>query len=279
MATWTAVLTILVWAFQRVAAFNTNGLQDAVGWDDYSLFVQGERVMIWSGEFHPFRLPSPGLWLDVFQKIRATGYNTVSFYVDWASLEGRQGDFSATGIFALEPFVQAASQAGLYLIARTGPYINAETTGGGFPGWLQRSPDILRSDGSDYLAASTNYTANIAKILAPYQITTGGPIILWQVENEYSGGQLYPDYMQALEDTARQNGIVVPTTHNDNYAGGHWVSGQGAVDIYGSDGYPFGYGTSCMYRVSMEDCRDVVLMWFRCNSQRLAHWSVAEQCD
>jgi len=57
------------------------------------------------------------LWLDVFQKIKALGYNGVSFYVDWALVEGKQGDFSAEGIFAWEPFFEAATKAGIYLIA------------------------------------------------------------------------------------------------------------------------------------------------------------------
>src|SRR5271170_4283844 len=43
-------------------------LQNLVTWDDHSLFVRGERIVFYSGEFHPFRLPVPGLWLDVFQK-------------------------------------------------------------------------------------------------------------------------------------------------------------------------------------------------------------------
>lgn len=63
------------------------------------------------------RLPVPSLWLDVFQKIKALGYNGVSFYVDWALVEGKQGDFTAEGIFAFEPFFEAAQQAGIYLIA------------------------------------------------------------------------------------------------------------------------------------------------------------------
>jgi beta-galactosidase GanA len=63
------------------------------------------------------RLPVPGLWLDVFQKIKALGYNAVSFYVDWALVEGKQGDFTAEGIFAWEPFFEAAQEAGIYLIA------------------------------------------------------------------------------------------------------------------------------------------------------------------
>jgi beta-galactosidase GanA len=82
-------------------------------------------VLFYSGEFHPFRLPVPGLWLDVFQKIRALGYNGVSAYFDWGLLEGKQGNFSAEGIFALEPFFEAATQAGIYILARPGAYINA----------------------------------------------------------------------------------------------------------------------------------------------------------
>ena len=64
-----------------------------------------------------YRLPVPSLWLDVFQKIKAMGFNCVSFYVHWALLEGKQGDFSAEGVFAFEPFFQAATDAGIYLIA------------------------------------------------------------------------------------------------------------------------------------------------------------------
>lgn len=62
-------------------------------------------------------LPVPGLWLDVFQKIKALGYNCVSFYTYWALLEGKPGEFTAEGVFALEPFFEAASKAGVYLLA------------------------------------------------------------------------------------------------------------------------------------------------------------------
>jgi beta-galactosidase GanA len=48
------------------------------------------------------------------------GYNGVSFYVDWALLEGKPGTFRAEGIFALEPFFEAAQEAGIYLLAVSG---------------------------------------------------------------------------------------------------------------------------------------------------------------
>ena len=109
-------------------------LQDIVTYDEHSIFVHGQRVLFYSGEFHPYRTPVTGLYLDIFQKIRALGYTGVSFYTDWALLEGQQGNFSAEGIFDLQPFFDAAQQAGIYLLARPGPYINAESSGGGYPG-------------------------------------------------------------------------------------------------------------------------------------------------
>ncbi len=83
--------------------------------------------MIFSGEFHPFRLPVPSLYLDVFQKIKSMGYSAVSFYVDWALLEGKPGDFSAQGVFDLKPFFNAASEAGIYLIAVSHSHTQSES--------------------------------------------------------------------------------------------------------------------------------------------------------
>jgi beta-galactosidase GanA len=62
--------------------------------------------------------------------------------------------YRAEGVFDLQPFFDAASKAGIYLIARPGPYINAEVSGGGFPGWLQRVNGTLRTAAADYLNAT-----------------------------------------------------------------------------------------------------------------------------
>ncbi|KGQ03791.1 putative beta-galactosidase A [Beauveria bassiana D1-5] len=225
--------------------------QSVVTWDAHSLFIRGERAMIYSGEFHPFRLPVPSLWLDVFQKIKALGFNTVSFYVDWALLEAKEGEYRAEGIFDLEPFFKAAKTAGIFLIARPGPYINAEVAGGGFPGRLQRLTGQLRTKSPDFLNATENYMSNIVPLIAKYQITNGGPVILYQAENEYSisnGRVPFPDgeYMQAVIDQARRFGIVLPIVNNDASKDGHNRpgSGAGAVDIYGYDAYPLGFDCS-----------------------------------
>lgn len=109
-----------------------------VTWDEHSIIVRGERIIFFSGEFHPFRQPVPGLWLDVFQKIKAMGFNGVSFYTYRGRLEGNPGHINTEGIFALGEFFRAASEAGICLVARPGPYINTETAVGGLPGWTLR---------------------------------------------------------------------------------------------------------------------------------------------
>ncbi|KAF2818508.1 hypothetical protein CC86DRAFT_336927 [Ophiobolus disseminans] len=221
-------------------------LQDIVTWDEHSLFVHGKRIIFWGGEVHPFRLPVPSLWLDIFQKIKAMGYNGVSFYSAWALHEPKPGHFSAEGIFEWEPFFDAAEKAGVYLVARTGPYINAEVTGGGFPGWLQRISGNLRTPDADYQQASKNYIESITPIMAKAQITNGGPIILFQPENEYSmaiNNITYPDadYMNNLMKQVRDLGIVVPLINNVAWPNGANAPGTDApVDIYGHDSYPLG---------------------------------------
>ncbi|KIW34995.1 uncharacterized protein PV07_01722 [Cladophialophora immunda] len=228
-------------------------LQDVVTWDENSIMIRGERLMILSGEVHPFRIPSPGLWLDIFQKVKAIGYNTVSFYTDWGLLEGTPGEVIAQGVFALDEFFSAASEVGIYLIARPGPYINAETAAGGLPGWTLRINGTLRSSAPDYLEATQNYVSTIAAIISKAQITNGGPVIMVQPENEYTSWPTLPsgdfpempqkEYMKYVEDQFRAAGIDVPFAFNDNLVQGIFApgTGPGATDIYGIDAYPLRY--------------------------------------
>jgi hypothetical protein len=238
---------------QWIAPYKREVLQDIVTWDKDSIFVNGERIFLYSGEVHPYRLPVPSLYLDLFQKIKALGYNGVSFYVDWALLEGKPGEYREEGVFDLQPFFDAAKEAGIYLLARPGPYINAESSGGGFPGWIQRVNGTLRTRAPDFLAATDNYMKNVGKKIASAQITNGGPIILVQPENEYtqatSAIKPFPDpeYFQYVEDQLRDAGIVVPLISNDASPKGYNAPIESApgypavVDIYGHDGYPLGF--------------------------------------
>ena len=45
------------------------------------------------------------------------GYTAVSSYFDWAMLEGQPGHFLSEGSLSVQDFLDAAKQAGIYIIA------------------------------------------------------------------------------------------------------------------------------------------------------------------
>ncbi|KAH6653217.1 putative beta-galactosidase E [Truncatella angustata] len=228
-------------------------LPGLVTYDKYSVSIRGERLFIFSGEFHPWRLPSPGLWLDVFQKIKAMGFNAVSFYTYWGLVEGMPGQVRFDGVFALEEFFRAAAEAGIYLIARPGPYINAETALGGYPGWTARIKAPLRGDDREFVDATEKYSAAVGKLIADAQITNGGPVVMLQPENEYDTwpgvnntefpADLNRNYMEHVKQQFKDAGVVVPQMVNDHLNQGNWApgTGLGESELYGIDAYPMRY--------------------------------------
>ncbi len=220
----------------------------AVTWDNYSLMIDGRRLVVWSGEFHPFRLPSPSLWRDILQKMKSSGYNAVSFYTDWGYHSAAQGVYDFTGVRDMDEFLRIAAQVGIYVIARPGPYINAEVDGGGFPGWLANTSGKARTNSATYLAYADEYLSQIDAIIARHQLTDGrGTVILYQIENEYAsnvGSATGKDYMAHLYAKVRSDGITVPIFHNDKGRNGYWVPGGFTTSdsnyLYGFDGYPAG---------------------------------------
>ena len=117
-----------------------------VSFDGRSLMIDGERKVIWSAEVHAFRLPSPDLWRDILQKMKASGFNSVAFYFDWGFHSPKPGVYDFTGIRDIDRLLDMAAEEGLYVITRAGPYVNAELTRGGFPGWLQNQRARARTD-------------------------------------------------------------------------------------------------------------------------------------
>ena len=61
------LLSLCLWFVTSVLATSDN-LTDLVTWDKYSLSVNGERIFVYSGEFHYARLPVPALWRDIMEK-------------------------------------------------------------------------------------------------------------------------------------------------------------------------------------------------------------------
>lgn len=63
------------------------------------------------------------------QKIKALGFNTVSFYTLWGLHNPSEGVLDFDAWKNLQPFIDAAKECGLWMIARPGPYIVSKPAG------------------------------------------------------------------------------------------------------------------------------------------------------
>ncbi|KAK5113782.1 hypothetical protein LTR62_003166 [Meristemomyces frigidus] len=249
---WATLLACLA-AIVATAGATSNNLTDLVTWDPYSLMVKGERVFIFAGEFHYERLPNPVLWRDVLEKYKANGLNAISVYFFWSYHSARRDvfDFETPGK-DIQVLLDTARDVGLYVIARPGPYCNAETNGGGLALWgSDGSLGKVRTSDAVYERAWKPWMDAVNAILAKNQISYGGNVILYQIENELQETTHSPSntlvlYMEALENATREAGIVVPTTSNEKgMRSESWSTDYedvgGAVNVYGLDSYPGGF--------------------------------------
>lgn len=198
----------------------TDGRGHTVGFDRYSLLVDAKRLVLWSGEMHPFRLPSPSLWRDVLQKMRAHGHNAVSTCVPWSYHSPAPGKYDFTGVRDLDLFLRTAAETGLYVILRPGPSIDADIDGGGLPGWLTTAEGRAGTADPAYLSHVDEWLTRVNAIAARHLFTKGrGTVLLYELEDRF-------------RDKARADGIDVPLVHGDR-----WRNRDGRPDPWGGQGY------------------------------------------
>ncbi|KAF9016420.1 hypothetical protein BDZ89DRAFT_1045808 [Hymenopellis radicata] len=217
----------------------------AVTLDQHSLLLDGKRLMVFSGEFHPFRLPAPELWWDVMEK--ALGLSAPN-----------AEEVRLTEHNDLAAFLDVCKAVGILVIVRPGhvPYVNAETAGGGIPGWVSNLEGLAR----------TNATSKkFSQVLAPYQYPDG-PVIGEQPPAFLGESALnvYTCSHPKRKRILHQRELGHPRVERA-YARYHrhvsreWAhqdtdnsqrqkrrravlrGGLGKVDLYGWDGYPQGF--------------------------------------
>ena len=199
-----------------------------IGDDDFLL--DGRCLQIVSGALHYFRV-HPDQWADRIRKARLMGLNTIETYVAWNVHSPDRGTFRTDGPRDLGRFLDLVAAEGMHAIVRPGPYICAEWTGGGLPAWLFTDPGVgVRRAEPRFLAAIEEYYAAVARIVAPRQVTAGGPVLMVQVENEYGAyGDAPPDerqlYLRALATMLRDPGIDVPLFTSDQANDEHLARG------------------------------------------------------
>ena len=194
-----------------------------VGERDFLL--DGEPFRILSGALHYFRV-HPGHWADRIRKARQMGLNTVETYVAWNAHASRPDEFRLDGGLDLGRFLDLVAAEGMFAIVRPGPYICAELTNGGLPGWLRSAGvNAVRSSDPAFMTAVRRYLGQLAPVVVSRQIDRGGPIILMQVENEYGAYGRDREYLSELAGLLREMGITVPLNTVDQPVGDMLANG------------------------------------------------------
>ncbi|RKT87337.1 Glycosyl hydrolases family 35 [Saccharopolyspora antimicrobica] len=140
--------------------------------------------------------------------MRALGLNTADTYVAWNFHEPRRGTVDFSGWRDLVRFVETAAEVGLKGTVRPGPYICAEWDFGGLPAWLLADPDLpVRCNEPAYRDLVDEWFGVLLPRLAPLRATRGGPVIAFQVENEYGSYGNDQAHLDHLRKTMRGNGI------------------------------------------------------------------------
>jgi len=165
------------------------------------LFWLDDRpLLLQAGELHYFRIPAEA-WEQRLALLRQAGFNAVACYIPWLWHQPAPDLTDLTGqthpLRDLAGFLDLAQRLGLYVIARPGPYIMAETINEGIPPWVfARYPQIaiVNQHGRqepiasylhpDFLRCAADWYRAVFAILAPRQVTRGGPILLVQLDNE-----------------------------------------------------------------------------------------------
>jgi beta-galactosidase len=174
-----------------------------ITFDNTCYRIDRQPVYLNSGEFHYFRVPRED-WSRRMELFKQAGGNCLATYIPWVIHEPVEGHFafSDTPKNDLEGFLQAARQAGLYVVARPGPYQYSELLYNGLPHWLCINyPQLLATDLDNrvidpasvsylhplFLQKSWLWFEQVCPILAKYTLSRGGPIAFTQIDNELAG--------------------------------------------------------------------------------------------
>ncbi len=180
--------------------------------------LNGKPYVIRCGEVHFARIPK-AYWRHRLQMAKAMGLNAVCAYLFWNYHEPQPGTFNWSENADAAAFCKMAQEEGLLVLLRPGPYSCAEWEMGGLPWWLLKQKDIqLRSQHPYFMERSRSYLKEVGRVLAPLQITNGGPIVMVQVENEYGFYGNDSEYVGKLYDHMKEAGFNVPLfTCNPSY--------------------------------------------------------------
>lgn len=198
---------------------------------DGQFLLNDEPQFIQAGEFHYFRTPVDQ-WAHRLELLQKAGFNTVAAYIPWLWHQPEPGISDLDGhthpMRDLTGFLDLATEMGLFIIARPGPYIMAETINEGIPPWMfsqYTQTTFIEQDGKpqniasylhpDFLACVEGWFKAVFEVLAPRQATRGGNILMVQLDNEMGMLQWVRNMVDINPDTLTRFATYLHETHGE----------------------------------------------------------------
>lgn len=184
---------------------------------DEKIIINGQPTLLFGGELHYFRIPKEE-WRERIRQVKEAGTNMISTYVPWIFHEMEEGNIDLTGRTRgerdLKGFLEMVAEEGMYCLVRPGPYVMAEIVDHGVPSWfIDNYPEAVAKTNNGnlhptrvvsymhpvFLEKTEKWYKAVCEIIEPYQTTHGGPVVLFQIDNEV--GMFHwvtnqPDYNQ-----------------------------------------------------------------------------------
>ena len=105
------------------------------------LIVDGRRVPYYAGAMHYWRVP-PTQWAACLRTMHGLGFTIVETPVPWRIHAPEAGESAWVQERDLAAFIEAARAAGLRVVLRVGPSVDAELPGHGVPDWVLEEPAV-----------------------------------------------------------------------------------------------------------------------------------------
>jgi beta-galactosidase GanA len=247
-------------------AYDHQKFSHILKWDKHCFYIHGKPTLILSGEFHYWRLPvsyirsfvgsfTLGIHFKAIQSRRfyftylSIGLNCIRIYFHWGFHSPNEATYYFDGNRDVNFLLDLCEKHHLYVMCAPGPYICAETQGGGIPYWviakrhvrLRHSVNSLfRRFDHEYAKYSSEWYMALIPHISKHQITEkkNGCVIAFQIENEsfetIRGIPLgVADDMKILCNTARDMGINVPLFTNDAFEEGSFITRDLSYRVFG----------------------------------------------
>nr|HEX4313984.1 beta-galactosidase [Kofleriaceae bacterium] len=167
------------------------------------LRVGDRELPFYAGAMHYWRVPR-ARWSACLRAMHDTGFTIVETYVPWRVHAPAANRLDFTGDRDLAGFLDMAEAAGLAVVIRPGPHVNAELTSFGMPDWVLAEPacqartargtpawmptpprawPIPSYASAAFRAHVASWFAAVGDIVAP-KLAPDGPVVAIGVDNE-----------------------------------------------------------------------------------------------